>query len=187
MGAMTAIMVGLGAATAVQQVVGGYAQKKEAQANAQAIKQESIYNAGVYEQQAAMTEEAKQLKMQQDDRLIRFAAGKHVAVTSAKGLQLSGSALAILNDSMTQMEMDKNITAYNFDMEKYALKSQAESTVRRGNTLSAQYLRGGDTAMMSGVAGGLTTLMQTGFYVNAKNYAPKSINTTSGAMIGGKP
>lgn len=185
MGAMTSIMVGLGAASAVSQVMGGIQAKGEANTNATAIRAESAYNAGVYEQQAQMVEEQKKLKLMQDERLIRFAQGKHVALTTAKGLELSGSPLAILNDTMTQMELDKAIGQYNLDVEKYALKSQADSVIRRGNTLAEQYRRSGSTAMTAGIVGGLTTLMQTGFQVSAANYAPKAaVNTSAGATMG---
>ena len=186
MGAMTALMVGLGAASAVSQITGGMQAKQEAETNAAAIRAESAYNAGVYEQQAGMIEQQKNLKLTQDQRLMRFAQGKHVAVTSAKGLQLSGSALAILNDSMTQMQMDTAITQYNYDVEKYAVKSQGESVRRKGATMSEQYMSSGRTAMTAGIVGGLTSLMQVGFYSAARNYTPNKINTSGGAMTGGK-
>ena len=190
MGAMTAMMVGLGAVQAGTQIYGGFQQKKEAEANAKAIETQSAYNAGVYREQAGMIEQQKQLKAAQDDRAMRFAAGKHTAITSAKGLQFSGSALAVLNDTMTQMQMDKAITQYNYDMEKYGVLSQAEMTLRGGTIEANAYRRKGNTAMYSGIVGGLSTLYGTAAYLGARNYTPagkKVIDTSGGAKTGGKP
>lgn len=181
MGAMTAVMVGLGAVSAAQQIAGGFAAKNEAEYNARAITSEAAYNAGVYREQAGMIEQQKQLKAQQDDRIIRFAMGKTVAMTAAKGLQLSGSPMAVLADTLTQFEMDKAIGQYNLEVQKYGVLSQAESTERRGATLSGQYRRSGDTAMMAGITGGLTTLFKTGAYVSARSF-----DTSGGAKTGGK-
>jgi hypothetical protein len=178
MGAMMA--VGLGVASAGSQIWGGYQQKKEAERNAQAIQQESIYNAGIYRQQADMVEQQKQLKMQQDARKIRFVEGKHTAITAAKGIEMSGSAMAVLIDTMTQLEMDKSIEAYNYDVKKYSLESQAQATRARGYTLAAQYRSGGKTAMMQGWIGGLTTLASTAMW-GAKRIPGKAITTNLGA------
>jgi hypothetical protein len=136
-----------------------------------------------------MIEKQKQLKAQQDDRIIRFTMGKTVAMTAAKGLELSGSPMAVMADTMTQLEMDKAISQYNFEMQKYGALSQAESTERRGATLSGQYRRSGDTAVMAGISGGLSTLFQTGAYVSQRNYISSSpvktkINTSGRSGYG---
>lgn len=184
MGAMTAVMVGLGATSAVTQVVGGMQQKDEAEQNASAIRSESAYNAGVYRQQAGMVEQQKQLKAAQDARQIRFVEGQHTAVTAAKGLEMSGSAMAVLSDTLTQMEMDKAITGYNYDMDKYRLESQAVSTERRGMTLSSQYRSKGKNAMTAGIVGGMATFAGSMFQAAAYNYTPKKINTGGPGGVG---
>jgi hypothetical protein len=180
MGAMTAIMLGLGAASAIQQFSAGSQQKTEAEYNATQVTKEAQYNAGVYRQQAGMIEDQKNLQAMQDDRAIRFAAGKHVAITAAKGIELSGSAMAVLADTMTQMEMDKAIGQYNFEMQKYTALSQAESITRKGDTVAGQYRRSGATAYTAGVTGGLTTLFNTAAYVGMSN-----VNTSAGAKKAG--
>lgn len=187
MGAMTAMMVGLGVAGAATQVIGGFQQKKEAEYNAKVIQNEAAYNAGVYREQAGMIEQQKQLKKMQDERMIRFAMGKTVSSTAAKGLELSGSALAVMVDSMTQLQMDKAITQYNYDVEKYAVLSQAESISRRGASMAARYRREGETAMFAGITGGLSTLMGTAAYASQRLYVPKTskIHTSGGAKHGG--
>lgn len=181
MGAMTAAIVGLGVAQAGTSMIGGMMQNKEAKRNASAIESESAYNAGVYRQQSGMVEQQKQLKIQQDNRAIRFAAGKTTAMAAAKGIEMSGSPMAILIDTMTQMEMDKAISSYNYDVEKIALESQAQATRYKGASLADAYRRGGRDAMIGGFIGGLTTLASTAFYTagstyKAPNAAKPSIN-----------
>jgi len=180
MGAMTAVMLGLGAVNAATQIIGGMRQKDEADANANAIIGESTYNAGVYREQAGMVQQQKNLKAAQDARKIRFAEGKHVAITANKGIQMSGSAVAVLVDTLTQMEMDKAISGYNYDVESHALESQAVSTERRGYTLASQYRSRGRNAMSAGIIGGLTTFAKTALYASARGYqAPKNRIITS--------
>lgn len=183
MGAMTAAVVGLGVAQAGTQMIGGMAQNKEAKRNASAIETETAYNAGVYRQQAGMVEQQKQLKAAQDARAIRFAAGKTTAMAAAKGIEMSGSPIAILIDTVTQMEMDKAITSYNYDVEKTALESQAQATEFKGRTLASQYRRGGRDAMIGGFMSGLTTLAGTAMYAGAQSYKPKINTEGPGSMI----
>lgn len=179
MGAMTAMMVGLGALSAGTQIVGGLLTKQEAEANAEAISSEAKYNAQIYREQADMIEAQKQLQLQQDNRIIRFAMGKIVATSAAKGIEMSGSALAVLNDTLTQYEMDKAIGQYNLDVQKYGVLSQAEVTERKGYTLASQYRRSGDTAVMAGITGGLTTLFSTAAYASQRTF-----DTSGGAKKG---
>jgi hypothetical protein len=189
MGAMTAAIVGIGALGAATSVMGGMSQQKEANRNASAIQNEAAYNAGVYRQQAGMVEQQKQLKAQQDARNIRFVEGKTTAMVAAKGLEMSGSPMAILADTLTQMEMDKAISGYNYDMEKYSLESQAQATESRGFTLASQYRSQGRNAMTAGIIGGLTTfggsLVSAGAYnYQAKTPAKTTVDTSAGAKIG---
>lgn len=183
MGAMTAIMVGLGVVSAAQQISAGYAAKDEANRNASAIESESAYNAGIKRQQAGMIEEQKNLRRMQDERQARFVYGKTVAMTAAKGLEMSGSPAAIMVDTMTQMNMDMAITSYNYDMQKYGVMSEAESISRKGSTMAAQYRRGGDTAVRGGWMGGMSALYNTAASVHARNY---KFDTSGGAKYGRK-
>lgn len=176
MGAMTAAIVGLGVAGGATSMLGGIMQNQEAKRNASAIQDEAAYNAGVYRQQSGMVEQQKQLKAQQDARAIRFAEGKTTAMAAAKGIEMSGSPIAILIDTVTQMELDKAITSYNYDIEKYSLESKAQATESRGATLAAQYRRGGRDAMIGGFMSGLTTLAGTATFAGMSSGVTKSIN-----------
>lgn len=181
MGAMTTMMVGLGAAQAATSVIGGMQAEREADRNAQAVMSEANYNASVLHQQAGMIEDAKNLKIAQHNRMMRFAMGKTTNVAAGKGLEMSGSPIAVAIDTMTQMEMDKAIDVYNLDIDKYAVLSEAESTVRSGQTEAGEYRRKGDYYRTSGIVGGLTTLMQTGMYASERSF-----DTSAGAKKGGK-
>lgn len=100
---------------ATSQILGG-------QSKAKAIKREGEYNAQVYEQQAEMVVQKKKILEYQFNRQAGAMRGSMVAQTAGKGLALSGSPLAILIDNETQMQLDKNISDYNLDIERnYAL------------------------------------------------------------------
>ena len=167
-------------------MIGGFAEGNQADANAEAVLSESKYNAAILDQQAGMIEEQKNLRIGQDKRAIRFIQGQTVAMTAHKGIEMSGSPLAILIDTSTQMQMDLAINAYNYDMEKYGVLSQKEATLRKGQTVAAQYRRSGDTARRTGIIGGLTTLFKTGVaastssFPGAQKVATKSINYGGG-------
>jgi len=173
MGAMTAAMVGMGAISAGMQMAGGMQEQREAESNASAIQSQAAYNAGVYRQQAGMVEQAKQMKAAQDARKIRFAEGRTIAMTASKGLMFSGSPAAILVDTITQMEMDKAISSYNYDVEKTYLESQARATESKGMTLASQYRSAGKNAAMNGLIGGLTTFAGSYMSASASMAKPK--------------
>ncbi len=130
---MTTVALAMGAT----QVIGGMMQNKEAK-----------YNASVLYQQAGMIDEQKKLQAYQDDRAIRKVMGQTVAATASKGLQMSGSPIAIMIDTRTQLEMDKAIGQYNLEVQKYGVIASAEAEKRRGKT-----------AMYSGITKGLTSVM----------------------------
>ena len=133
MGLLTAVALAFGAT----QVIGGMMQKKEGD-----------YNASVLHQQAGMIDEQKKLQFYQDDRAIRKIMGQTVATTAGKGIKMSGSPIAIMIDTRTQLEMDKAIGQYNLDVQKYGVTAQAGAEKRKGKT-----------AMYSGITQGLTTVM----------------------------
>jgi len=164
------VATGLGIASAGMQIWGGMQAKDEARYNATHIRNQANYNAGVLEQQAEMIEQKKQLQLQRDNRMIRFAEGKITAAAATKGIEMSGTALAVLNDVITQHEMDKAIGQYNLSMEKYGVMSQAEGVRRKGYVTASAYERSGDTAMLRGIAGGLSTLYQTGAYAHTRKF-----------------
>lgn len=115
------------------------------------ITNEADYNASIKHKQAGMITDEQRLLAAQDDRAIRFAMGKTVATTAGKGLEMSGSPMAILIDTATQMEMDKAIGQYNLEVQKRYTVMEAE-TIKRTGRLSAK------RAVTEGITSGLKTM-----------------------------
>lgn len=154
MGAVTTAIVGLGVLAAGAQIVSGIATSKE-------IETQSEYNAKVYEQQAGMIEAQKGLEAYQYDRAVRKMRGTAVARTAKAGLELSGSPLAVMIDTETQMLLDKSIGQYNLEVRKrYALSGAAE--YRRQGVTGAQ------AAVFAGYTGAFTTLLSTASFASTR-------------------
>src|SRR3990172_4138920 len=89
-----------------------YSQAKGGQQQAKSIERQAAFNAEVYEQQA---------KKIQDTQYLRAASrmrGSITASAAGKGFLMSGSPLAILIDSESQLQFDKAIDDYNLDVER---------------------------------------------------------------------
>jgi hypothetical protein len=140
MGFATAALVGLGALQAGTSIASGYATKKEAN-----------YNASLAEQQANNIENQQGLLNYQSNRQIGQVIGKTTTATAGKGITMSGSPMAIMLDTYTQMEMDKRIQINNLETEKQQSLSQAEALRRKGKT-----------AVYQGYTNAFTSALQTG-------------------------
>lgn len=116
-----ATMVAGGALSAGSQVKGAGMQAK-------AIQQQAEYNAQIYEQQGQMVLEKKKIQDYQFNRQAANARGAIISKTAGKGLQMSGSPLAILIDNETNMQFDKAIEDYNLDIERNFAQSGATNT-----------------------------------------------------------
>lgn len=165
MGLATVIGVALAGATLASSI----GEKKDAEYNAQEAIAESSYNASVLYQQAGMIDEKKKLQAYQDDRNIRFVMGQTVSSAAGRGIELSGSPMAVMIDTRTQLELDKSIAQYNYDVEKYSVLSEAESIKRSGSITAGQYERSGQRALTSGITGSLTQLYSTEMYRRASS------------------
>ena len=113
-----------------------YSSQQAGQQQAKGIERQAAFNAQVYEQQASMIQEKKKI---QDYQYLRAAArmrGSITASTAGKGLQMSGSPLAILVDSESQLQFDKAIEDYNLDVEKNFALSGATATRFSGSEQS---------------------------------------------------
>lgn len=163
MGLATVIGIGLAGATLASSI----GEKKEAEYNAKQAVAESSYNASALYQQAGMIDDQKKLQAYQDSRLIRFTMGKTVSSAAGRGIELSGSPMAIMIDTRTQLEMDKAIGQYNLSVQKYSVLSEAESVKRGGAITAGQYERSGKAALTSGITGSITQLYSTEMYRRA--------------------
>jgi len=133
-------LAALGLAQGVMSITKGMAESTEAK-----------YNAKIKEQQAQMIGVSQELEAAQYNRQIGRAASTSIARTGKSGLAMSGSPMAVLLDTQTQMEMDKAIGQYNLEAEKRFALSEA-----------SMYKSKAKTAMMQGVTQGFTQILTTG-------------------------
>jgi len=137
---LTMALGALGVAQAGMSIAGGYAASTEAK-----------YNARVKEQQAQMITAQQGLEAYQWDRQMGNVAGTTRARTAKAGLTMSGSPMAVLLDTQTQMELDKAIGQYNLEAQKRFALSEAD-----------MYKTKAKTAKQMGYMQGFTQLLQTG-------------------------
>jgi len=154
MGLATAALVGLGAIQMGSSIAKGYQDKKEAQYNANLIEQ----TGPLYDTQIALVEKEKDLMTYQANRKIGQVMGASRAITAGKGLELSGSPIAIMHDTYTQMEMDKRINQQNLDLQKYNIGVEKQ----RAMSQAQAYRRAGSNAMFQGYTNAFTSALQTG-------------------------
>jgi len=155
MGLMTTAMVGLGVSQAATSIASGYAASTEAK-----------YNAKIKEQQASMIQAGADMAAYQADRAMGKVAGTTRARVAKSGLTMSGSPMAVLLDTQTQMELDKSIEQYNYQMQKNFATSQAEA-----------YKREGKRALFGGYAGAFQQMMMTGLNVGMMRMNPSLQST----------
>jgi len=144
-----ALMLAPSIASAATSIFSGFSQSKEAN-----------YNAGLYTQQAGIIDTQKAIEAMQYERAKRQIAGTTIARTAKGGLMMSGSPMAVMVDNLTQLEMDKQVGQYNFEVQKRYALSGAEAYKRRASIYERQgyinafstLLKGGfDAAMAGGV------------------------------------
>lgn len=143
-------------------VYGQYKQGQDAYAAAQ-------YNKSIYEQQAAIIDVKKGITKQQWDRLIKQLEGKTVSAVASSGYDLSGSFLTVMNDRLTQAQLDKQVELYNLEVSKSQSLSAAEEAQREGaRKRTAALIGAGATLLTEGskwysmYGGSTTTAKATG-------------------------
>ena len=155
-GATTAVLLaGAGGLSAGASIMGGNAQAKS-------IQKQAEYNAQVYEQQASMIQEKKKIQDYQFNRQAARARGSIIAKTAGKGFNMGGSPLAILADNESQMQFDKAIGDYNLNVEQNYALSGAANTRQQGvyNARAARY---------SGYTNAFSTVLNTGLNYGLMN------------------
>lgn len=139
--ATTAIMVGLAAVSTAVGVAGsiqqGQAQKKMAERNAQAIEQNTKFNAA-----------------RQQDRAQRMAAQGRVNIAKS-GVQTSGSPLDVLADSAMQSELDHLSIIRSGDSQAALSRYEGASAAQRGYFGAATTALYGASRAMGAFGGGV--------------------------------
>lgn len=130
---------------------------------AKSIKQQSEYNATIYDQQAEMIKQQKKIGDRQFLREAAQVRGAIVARTAGKGFQLSGSPLAILADTESEMLFDKAIADYNLQINQNYAQSAATNTRQQG-AINARLTR------FQGYTNAFSTLLNTGASLGTMNY-----------------
>lgn len=164
--------MGAGAASAIGpaiQVAGmafsAYNAYKGGQAQARAYEQQAAYNAAVYQQQAAMIEQKKKITAEQYARERGRVKGAIVARTAGKGLTLSGSPLAVMADTESQLLYDQAISDYNVDVERNVALSHAAYIQQQGAQQAA-------LARSTGRTNAFQTILSSGGALAMRYFGP---------------
>jgi hypothetical protein len=148
LGAAGAIALGAGAFSATSQYMAGRQE-------ARAIQQKTAYDAAVYEQQAQMIQDKRKLTERQFNREAVRRRGAIVAASAGKGLRMSGSPLAVLADSETELLLNQQIADYNLRVQKGYAQSGARQTRLQGQYASR-------AAKFSGFNNAFSTMLGSG-------------------------
>jgi hypothetical protein len=140
MGAFTAA---LAAASVGMQVYGKYQEGKIAQQTAE-------YNASLYEAEARNVEVKKGITKEQFARKKKQFHGATVVAVSGQNRDLSGSALHVLNDNMTQLEMDETMAIYDLDIKKDTALASASKSIRAGSAARSSANVDAATSLLTG-------------------------------------
>lgn len=106
----------------------GLSQAKAGKAYADSMTRQAEYNAQIYENQAAMIQSRKKIEDYQYKRAAKKLRSTVVSKTAGKGLQLTGSPLAIMIDNESQLLFDQAISEYNLDVQANYARSAAANT-----------------------------------------------------------
>lgn len=137
-------LVTLIAASAVGQIMQGQATNQEAKYNASLIEQRAGQKAQLLDTQSG-------IERYQYARARRRLEGESYARMAKSGLMPSGSPMAVLVDSMTQLNIDEAIGQYNISVEKQFALADAKET-------ASAYIRKGKQGVTNSYYGALTTV-----------------------------
>ena len=101
-------------------------------------KEAEAHNAAVLRQQKEAVSRASELEIYQQRRQARALRAKQEALYGKAGVTLSGSPLAVIQDSMAQAELDMMITKYNAEVDMMSLENQARYKEYLGKTYQQQ-------------------------------------------------
>jgi len=117
-----AVLFAMTAVSAIAQIGQGKTQQQEAE-----------YNADLVEQEAANIDIQKDIDFGKFQRLKGQYLSTSVANVAGSGIALQGSAVAVMVNAQTQINIDQAIGQYNIEQEKNYKLNQAESIRRQGS------------------------------------------------------
>lgn len=134
-------LLAMSAVSAISQIGQGKAQRAE-----------SNFNATLYDNQASLIEEKKQIDYGQFNRLKGKTLSTSVASVAASGIGLSGSPMAVMLDAQTQINIDQAISSFNIEQEKNYAKAQADQQRRLGKAQQSAANTNAFTTLLSGAS-----------------------------------
>lgn len=145
------------AAQAVSQISQGYAQKAE-----------DKYNATLLEGKANLIDQQEQIQSGQYDRQKSQVLSSSMAITAKNGLLPQGSALAVMLDAQTQINIDQAIGKFNLEQEK--TRTIAEANAQR---------RAGSQAVNTGYSNAFSSVLTGASNYAMYKYKPSSFDSNS--------
>lgn len=118
---------------AVLQAVGKVVKFGGALYEGQLASTEAKYNARLKEQEAGLISFAKGVAAYQADRTIGLAMGTITQRIAKSGIEFSGSPIASMLDTTTQMEYDKLVEQYNLDWQKKAAEAESAQYYKKAS------------------------------------------------------
>jgi len=130
-------MMALGAVQGVAAIGEGFSKRAEAK-----------YNAAVFETKAKMIDIQKDIEFAQYERLKGQFMSTSVASIADSGIEMSGSAVAVMVEAQRQINIDQAIGQFNLNQEKSYALSQARQAKKAGKRAVMQ---GFTNALVSGI------------------------------------
>jgi hypothetical protein len=109
------------------------------------------YNSALYAQNAEVTRQKAQMDENRARRLATQRAGANVAAVGASGIDLSGSALDVLESNAAQEELDALIIRWNGTTASQSLEAQGSLSRAQGRSAQRQgYIGAGASILLGG-------------------------------------
>lgn len=135
------VLFATAAAQAVTSISQGYAQKSE-----------NNYNATLLEGKANLIDEQGQIQSGQYDRLKGETLSTSMATVAKQGIAPQGSALAVMLNAQTQINIDQSIAAFNNQQDKNQTMAEAAAQRRAGSAAVNSGYSGAFSALLNGAS-----------------------------------
>src|SRR3990167_2932216 len=141
-----------------------YSQAKAGKQQAGAISKQAEYNAQIYELQGSMIQEKKKIQDVQYARQIARMRSSVISRTAGKGFIFSGTPLAVMADTESQMLFDQAIADYNLDAERnFAFSAAANTRYAGANDAKLARTKGNTNAFSTVLNTGLNAAILKGY------------------------
>lgn len=143
--------------------LGGGILKSVTQLSAGQKEQEAFdYNAGIAEQEAELIKQGADLDEYRSRKRLKSFTGEQIASYAKSGVELTGSPLDVIQDSIANAELEISIDRFNSETAASKKKSEAKRGRQYGkDARTSSYLKAGGT------------LLSTAGDFGSKFYTPK--------------